>query len=103
MTESQNSPSTQQTSESWFVYLIRTKSNALYCGVTNDLDRRFKQHCEGKGAKALRGKGPLQLVWHQVVDSKSTALKTEYAIKQLSKNAKEHLVQTEKPYSDRTF
>ncbi len=90
---------TKQTSESWFVYLVRTKSNSLYCGITNDLERRFKQHCEGKGAKALRGKGPLTLVWNQSVASKSEALKIEYAIKKLPKKVKENLVLDQTTYS----
>ena len=76
----------------WVVYLIRNKNNALYCGITNNLDRRFEQHQTGKGAKALKGKGPLKLVWSFGVGSKSEALKTEYAIKQLPKSHKEKLV-----------
>ncbi|MCG9639764.1 GIY-YIG nuclease family protein [Photobacterium sp. ZSDE20] len=76
----------------WVVYLIRNRHNALYCGVTNNLDRRFEQHQTGKGAKALKGKGPLKLVWSFDVRSKSEALKTEYAIKQLPKSRKEKLV-----------
>ncbi|CAV25794.1 GIY-YIG nuclease family protein [Vibrio sp. 10N.222.54.F12] len=76
----------------WVVYLIRNRHNALYCGVTNNLERRFEQHQTGKGAKALKGKGPLKLVWSIGVGSKSEALKTEYAIKQLPKSRKEKLV-----------
>ncbi|GEM76201.1 GIY-YIG nuclease family protein [Vibrio sagamiensis] len=76
----------------WYTYLIRNKSNALYCGVTNDLTRRFRMHQEGKGAKALKGKGPLQLEWSCAFDNKSTAMKVEYFIKQLSKQKKEQLV-----------
>ncbi|MEZ9402164.1 GIY-YIG nuclease family protein [Vibrio cyclitrophicus] len=76
----------------WVVYLIRNKNKALYCGVTNNLERRFEQHQQGKGAKALKGKGPLKLVWSFSVGSKSEALKTEYAIKQLPKSRKEKLV-----------
>ncbi len=59
----------------WFIYLIRTKMDHLYCGITTDLERRFYQHKEGTGAKALKGKGPLTLVWSEPVDSKSQALK----------------------------
>ncbi len=76
----------------WFVYLIRTKSNALYCGITNDVAKRFATHQQGKGAKALRGKGPLQLVWQQPAADKSQAAKIEYHIKQFTKLKKEHLV-----------
>lgn len=54
----------------WVVYLIRTRHDALYCGITNNLTRRFDQHQQGKGAKALKGKGPLSLEWTHIVDSK---------------------------------
>ncbi|MFC5079780.1 GIY-YIG nuclease superfamily protein [Vibrio thalassae] len=77
----------------WSVYLIRTAKSTLYCGITNDLQRRLKQHQQGKGAKALRGKGPLELVWSQTECSKSDALKTEIAIKKLNKKQKECLVE----------
>ncbi|MDF2155337.1 GIY-YIG nuclease family protein [Vibrio sp. CAU 1672] len=82
----------QPTGTYWSVYLIRNNRNALYCGVTNDVERRFKQHQSGTGAKALKGKGPLQLEWSMPVANKSQALKTEYFIKQLSKEKKENLV-----------
>ncbi|MBR9786559.1 MAG: GIY-YIG nuclease family protein [Vibrionaceae bacterium] len=78
----------------WSVYLIRNNRNALYCGVTNDIERRFKQHQNGKGAKALKGKGPLVLEWTMSFDSKSIAMKAEYFIKQLAKKNKELLVES---------
>ncbi|ASG01935.1 MAG: GIY-YIG nuclease family protein [Vibrio anguillarum] len=80
-------------SPDWWVYLVRTRYQALYCGITTDVERRFVQHQTGKGAKALRGKGPLLLVWSQRVEGgKSLALKTELAIKKLTKLQKEQLV-----------
>jgi putative endonuclease len=86
------------TQAKWFVYLIRTVEDKLYCGITNDLERRFKQHQVGKGAKALRGRGPLKLVWSQIQQSKSEALKTEIAIKKLKKKQKEQLVASEEKF-----
>lgn len=79
-------------SPDWWVYLIRTKSNALYCGITTDLERRFKMHQQGKGAKALRGKGPLSMVWWEKVSGKSEALQMEARIKKHSKAVKESMV-----------
>jgi putative endonuclease len=78
--------------DSWWVYLIRTKNNALYCGITTDLTRRFKMHQQGKGAKALRGKGPLSLVWWEKVVGRSEALKREAMIKKHPKAVKESMV-----------
>ncbi|MGO1298857.1 MAG: GIY-YIG nuclease family protein, partial [Vibrio sp.] len=61
--------------------------------ITTDISRRFAQHQAGQGAKALKGKGPLQLVWSQEVAlSRSEAQKVEYRIKQLSKMQKERLI-----------
>ncbi|WPC75629.1 GIY-YIG nuclease family protein [Vibrio porteresiae] len=80
----------------WWVYLVRTHQNALYCGITTDVERRFAQHSNGRGAKALKGKGPLALAWSQPVsDSKSEALKLEWRIKQLTKSQKEQLITDE--------
>lgn len=42
----------------WSIYLIRNGQNALYTGITTDIERRLQQHLLGKGAKALRGKPP---------------------------------------------
>ncbi|GAB7262587.1 MULTISPECIES: GIY-YIG nuclease family protein [Dickeya] len=77
----------------WFVYLLRTGSGWLYTGITTDVGRRLAEHQNGKGARSLRGKGPLTLVYHCVAGDRSTALKWEYRIKQLSKLQKERLVQ----------
>lgn len=76
----------------WWVYLIRNNKNALYCGVTNNLERRFDLHQKGKGAKALRGKGPLVLEWSQELSNKVVAMQLEYRIKQLKKSEKEEVI-----------
>ncbi|MBA0160355.1 GIY-YIG nuclease family protein [Pectobacterium versatile] len=77
----------------WYLYILRTVAGSLYTGITTDVSRRLNQHQTGKGAKALRGKGELTLVFHCLVGDRSDALKLEYRIKQLNKNQKERLVQ----------
>ncbi len=80
--------------KAWSVYLIRMRNNSLYCGVTLDVTRRFSEHQSGKqGAKALKGKGPLRLVWSQEVGEKRLAMQLEYRIKRLTKARKEALIQ----------
>ncbi|NHB92156.1 GIY-YIG nuclease family protein [Photorhabdus cinerea] len=76
----------------WVLYLLKTKTGTLYTGITTDINRRFAQHENGKGAKALRGKGPLQLVFSNNAGDKSNASRLEYQVKQLSKQQKERLV-----------
>lgn len=78
----------------WFVYLIRTHSGLLYTGISTDPERRLRQH-QGEmtgGAKALRGKGPLQLVWQHQAPNRSIASQWEFQLKKLPKQAKEQLV-----------
>lgn len=79
----------------WWLYLLRTAQGALYTGISTNPDRRLRQH-SGEltgGARNLRGKGPLQLVWRYPVADRSSASQLEYRIKQLSKTQKEALVQ----------
>ncbi|WP_272667546.1 GIY-YIG nuclease family protein [Providencia sp. PROV139] len=80
------------TQKNWYIYLIREKNNRLYCGITTGIQRRFTQHQEGKGAKALKGKMPLTLVFHCLVGDRSAASKLEFQVKKLSKKAKERLI-----------
>lgn len=83
----------RRTTAPWSIYLIRTSDGALYTGITNDVPRRLQQHEQGRGAKALRGRGPLQLAFTRKVGSRSTALKLEARIKRLAKAQKERIVQ----------
>ncbi|SHE88186.1 putative endonuclease [Modicisalibacter ilicicola DSM 19980] len=73
----------------WHLYLIETAAGALYTGITTNVERRFDEHRSGKrGARALRGKGPLRLIHHQPVGSRSEALKLEAWLKKQSAPAK---------------
>ena len=66
----------------------------LYTGITQDVQRRFKEHQEGgaKAAKYLKGKKPLKLVFHKKIGSRSQALKAEAKIKKWPKEKKESLI-----------
>jgi putative endonuclease len=72
----------------WFVYIILCSDGTLYTGITNNLEKRLKQHNEGKGAKYTRGRGPVKLMVKFEFESKSLAAKEEYRIKQLNKQQK---------------
>ena len=85
-------------SEQWWLYLIRMANGNLYCGITNDLERRVNEHQSNgiKCAKALRGKGPLRLVYAHSVATKTLALQYEWQVKQWKKSEKERLITGEK-------
>ncbi len=80
------------TEHTWFIYLVRTAAGHLYTGISTDVERRFKEHTAGKGAKYLRGKGPLSLVFKQAVGERAAALKLESTIKKMSKYEKEAML-----------
>ena len=79
----------------WHVYLVRCKDGTLYTGIATDVSRRFELHQqgEGKGAKYLRGRGPLKLVLKRPIGDRSLALRVERSIKKLPKARKEKLVE----------
>ncbi len=80
----------------WSLYLVRTAQGSLYTGVTTDVERRINEHEDAdkkhKGAKALRGKGPLELAFKIVVGNRSDALKLEYRVKKLGTTDKQRLI-----------
>jgi len=78
--------------QEWHLYVLRTARGALYTGITTDVARRLHQHACGKGAKALRARGPLDLVYSVALGARGEALRVEYALKQLAKARKEALV-----------
>lgn len=73
-------------------YLLKCSDNTLYCGYTNDIDNRIKVHNSGKGAKYTKTRLPTELVYLESFDTKSEALKREWAIKKLSRNEKLKLI-----------
>ncbi len=88
--------SNEKSVDKWSVYLVRCGDDSLYAGIALDVERRLQEHREGKrGAKYLRGRGPLELVMAHEVGDKGLALKVELRMKKLSRKAKEKL--TRKP------
>ena len=78
----------------WFVYLLRCGDGSLYCGITDDVSRRLEVHRSGKGAKYTRSRHPVTLVYFETFETKEEAMSREFAIKQLSRKEKLHLIST---------
>ncbi|PRR83618.1 GIY-YIG nuclease family protein [Clostridium vincentii] len=77
-----------------YVYILKCGDNTLYTGWTNNLEKRFEDHKQGKGAKYTKGRGPLEIVYHEVFENKVDAMKREYAIKKLTRKEKDVLVES---------
>ena len=81
----------------WWVYILRCGDGTLYTGMTDDPERRLAAHRSGHGAKYTRGRGPLELLYTEQCPDRSAALRREYAIKQLSREEKLHLIGNTEP------
>ena len=75
-----------------FVYILKCLDKTLYTGYTTDVNKRVATHNKGKGARYTRCRLPVVLVYTEEFETKSNALKREYAIKQLSRQQKLNLL-----------
>jgi putative endonuclease len=65
----------------WQIYIILCSDDSLYTGITTDVERRFRQHADGRGAKYFRGRRPRQLIYLESGHTRSIAGKREAEIK----------------------
>lgn len=79
-----------------YVYMLSCADGSLYTGWTNDLAKRLDNHQTGKGAKYTRGRLPVTLAYYETYETDSEARKRECAIKKLTRQQKEQLIQTKK-------
>jgi len=80
----------------WLIYILECKDDSLYCGITNNLEKRLKQH-KGEikgGAKYTRSHWPCKLVFIEKSTSRSIALQRESVIKKMSKDEKQALIKS---------
>lgn len=78
--------------EAWWVYILECSDGSLYTGATNDINKRQQKHNQGKGAKYTAGRRPVSLVYFERHADRSSALKREYQLKQLSRDQKTEMV-----------
>jgi predicted GIY-YIG superfamily endonuclease len=75
-----------------YVYILECNDKTFYTGYTNNLDKRLDTHNKGKGAKYTKYRLPVRLIYFEEFNSKSEALKREYAIKKMTRKKKEELI-----------
>lgn len=78
----------------YFVYILRTSSNTLYIGQTNNLERRMFEHQNktSRSAKYLRYFTSCNLVYKETFDNRTDAMKREAELKKWTKAKKEALI-----------
>ena len=79
------------------LYIVRCADGALYTGIATDVEKRLAEHASGvRGAKFLRGRGPLEVVFNEAVGDRASALRLEHRVKRLTRAQKLELVRGER-------
>ena len=74
--------------EDWCVYLLRCRNNSLYTGMTNNIEKRLKEHESGRGSKFVRSWKPFELVKTIPCKNAGEARRLEFDLKKLSRKEK---------------
>lgn len=82
----------------YYFYIVRCADNSLYCGQTNNLETRIKEHNSSqiRGARYTRIRKPVKLVYSEKYPSLQLAMKREWQLKKWSRVKKEALIRSDK-------
>ncbi|MDR3225979.1 MAG: GIY-YIG nuclease family protein [Clostridiales Family XIII bacterium] len=83
-----------------YVYIVRCADGTFYTGWTNNIEKRIEAHNSGKGGKYTRTRFPVELVYFETYPTKQEAQSREFAIKRLSRQAKEILITGKRKNAD---
>lgn len=78
-----------------YTYIVECSDGSLYCGWTNNIEKRILAHNEGRGAKYTRGRAPVKLVHLEQFETKEEAMSREFYIKRMSREEKLRLIKNE--------
>ena len=79
----------------FFVYILRSSTNELYIGQTNNLNARTKQHItkDWKAAKFTKDDDGFKLVYSEKYETRLEAMRREVQLKGWSRSKKEALIE----------
>lgn len=83
----------KRNTKQWFVYIVECRNKSLYTGITNNIERRIKEHNSKKGGHYTKAFGPVKLLCQESYRTRSLAMKREVQIKKLSRQQKKELIQ----------
>lgn len=66
----------------WHLSLLRCRDGSYYAGITTDVDRRFRQHAQGRGARYTRAHPPECVLASRAYPDRASASRAEHALKQ---------------------
>jgi putative endonuclease len=78
----------------WHVYIVRSADGTLYTGITTNVGRRLAEHRAGagRGARYLRGRAPLEIVYRRKFGERGLALRVEWRLKRLPRSGKQAII-----------
>ena len=79
-----------------YTYILTCSDGSLYCGWTNNLEKRLAAHNSGTASKYTRTRRPVELVYYEQFETKQEAMSREYHIKKLTREEKLKLIKQSK-------
>ena len=81
--------------ETYTVYIIKNQENIYYKGYTTDISQRLEKHNSPLG-KFTSARGPWELVFKKLFESKAEALKYESMLKRQNHRYLDWLIDSDK-------
>lgn len=83
------------------LYIVRCADGSLYTGIATDVEKRLTEHTRGlRGAKYLRGRGPLEIVFAAPAGDRAAASRLEYRVKRMTREQKLELIAGDRQLGD---
>ena len=76
----------------WYIYIVECSDKSLYTGISPNPKHREDKHNLKLGAKSLRGKLPVKLVYQELYNNQSDAARRERQIKSWHRKYKLKLI-----------
>ena len=83
-----------------YTYILKCKDGTYYTGWTNNLNKRLKDHNDGKGAKYTKARLPVSLIYYEEFQTKEEAMSREYAIKRMTRSEKSKLIREDNAFEN---
>jgi putative endonuclease len=81
----------------WVYILVSASGNAMYIGVTNNLEKRLHEHRTGKGSEFAKKYRASKLVYAEEYETPADAIAREKQLKGWRRERKNELVRTINP------
>lgn len=81
----------------YYVYIMASRSQVLYVGMTNNLARRVREHREKRADSFTEKYNITRLVWYRAFSRPRDAISAEKRIKGWKRNKKIKMIEEENP------